>query len=123
LSIPLAISSLRPRPPCPLSSSLFPYTTLFRSQPMVILDGAHNVAGMDAFLQTVTHEAIGHKKHLVFAGFQDKELLKMIHQCLPHFDTVIWTSFDHSRAASHEAIMNALTTEQKIGRASCRARV
>src|SRR5699024_1194588 len=81
-------------------------------QPMVILDGAHNVAGMDAFLQTVTHEAIGHKKHLVFAGFQDKELLKMIHQCLPHFDTVIWTSFDHSRAASHEAIMNVLTTEQ-----------
>src|SRR5699024_1895266 len=81
-------------------------------QMMVILNGVHNEDGKDACLHTVTYEAIGHKKHLIFAGFQDKELLKIIHQCLPQFDTVIWTSFDHSRAASHEAIMNALTTDQ-----------
>src|SRR5699024_10802591 len=81
-------------------------------QQMVILDGAQHVAGMDAFLQTVTDEASGHKKHLVFARCQDQELLIMIHQCLPHLDTDIWTSFEHSRAAYHEAIMNALTTEQ-----------
>ncbi|HEX6592990.1 MAG TPA: folylpolyglutamate synthase/dihydrofolate synthase family protein [Bacillota bacterium] len=79
-------------------------------KPLIILDGAHNSAGIDAFLQTVSQTATGKKKHLIFAGFQDKELTIMIHKCIGHFDTIIWTSFAHRRAPTCEEIVKAVDT-------------
>ncbi|WP_042146170.1 folylpolyglutamate synthase/dihydrofolate synthase family protein [Paucisalibacillus sp. EB02] len=79
-------------------------------KPVIILDGAHNPNGMEAFLHTVRHLYGNNKKHLIFAGFHDKELIKMIKMALPVFDTVSVTSFDHPRAEKAENLMESLPT-------------
>lgn len=68
--------------------------------PMVILDGAHNLAGMKTFLDTVTKYFQNKEKHLIFAGFKDKELQKMLQLIDGYFSTITVTSFEHQRAAS-----------------------
>lgn len=72
---------------------------LVHENPVIILDGAHNLAGIEAFLKTVIREYGTQKKRLIFAGFQDKELSAMLEKCLPHFDCITVTSFTHPRAA------------------------
>ncbi|MFD2046224.1 bifunctional folylpolyglutamate synthase/dihydrofolate synthase [Ornithinibacillus salinisoli] len=70
------------------------------SDPTIIIDGAHNLAGIESFLHTVSYHERKKKKHLIFAGFKDKDLEQMIDQCIPYFDSITITSFDHPRAAS-----------------------
>ncbi|HAM81433.1 bifunctional folylpolyglutamate synthase/dihydrofolate synthase [Ornithinibacillus bavariensis] len=67
-------------------------------QPSIIVDGAHNPAGMNAFLQTVQSEYGDREKILIFAGFRDKELKQMILEAIPYFQTVFLTTFDSPRA-------------------------
>lgn len=54
-------------------------------QPHIIIDGAHNQAGIDAFIQTVNEQYKNKKKQLVFAGFKDKDLKEMLTKCIPFF--------------------------------------
>ncbi|WP_284139730.1 MULTISPECIES: folylpolyglutamate synthase/dihydrofolate synthase family protein [unclassified Virgibacillus] len=68
--------------------------------PDIIIDGAHNPAGMQAFLQTVERQYAATPKCLLFAGFRDKNLHAMISAALPYFDEITITTFDHKRAAS-----------------------
>lgn len=68
-------------------------------KPTIILDGAHNPAGIESFLQTLLLHYNQVEKHLIFGVFKDKELDHMIQQCIPHFQSVTLTSFNHQRAA------------------------
>ncbi|MBM7597807.1 dihydrofolate synthase/folylpolyglutamate synthase [Virgibacillus halotolerans] len=70
-----------------------------REQPMIILDGAHNPAGVQAFLNTVSQSFANQEKHLIFAAFKDKDLKTMQGQLQRQFSSIIFTSFDHPRAA------------------------
>jgi dihydrofolate synthase / folylpolyglutamate synthase len=72
--------------------------------PIVIVDGAHNPDGMEAFLRTVQSEYGEKEKTLIFAGFRDKELNKMMESATPYFQTVILTTFDSPRAANVEEL-------------------
>ncbi|HLR52835.1 MAG TPA: folylpolyglutamate synthase/dihydrofolate synthase family protein [Candidatus Avamphibacillus sp.] len=76
---------------------------LMNNQPAIILDGAHNPAGIESFLKTIstTHQ---NKKHLIFGVFKDKDLDYMIRKCIPYFDSITLTSFEHSRAADYEIL-------------------
>lgn len=78
---------------------------LIRQKPAIIVDGAHNPAGIKAFLETVSAQDSRKEKHLIFAAFRDKELETMLHQfhndC---FTSITLTSFDHPRAASADAL-------------------
>lgn len=73
--------------------------------PLLILDSAHNPAGLSSFIRTVETMYPEKKKHLLFAVFGDKDIESMIEQ-LDLFDTVIFTTFDHPRAASAEEIFH-----------------
>ena len=77
-------------------------------KPEIILDGAHNPNGMEAFLDTVQSLYENKKKHLIFAGFRDKELVKMLKMALPYFNTVSVTSFENPRAEKAENLMECL---------------
>jgi dihydrofolate synthase / folylpolyglutamate synthase len=72
--------------------------------PIVIVDGAHNPDGMEAFLRTVQSEYGQKEKTLIFAGFRDKELNKMMKSATPYFQTVILTTFESPRAANVEEL-------------------
>lgn len=46
--------------------------------PTVFVDGAHNVDGIEAFIQTVSSKKDGNKNHLLFSVVNDKQYGKMI---------------------------------------------
>ncbi|MGM8364717.1 bifunctional folylpolyglutamate synthase/dihydrofolate synthase [Virgibacillus sp. W0181] len=71
---------------------------VIHKKPMIIVDGAHNPAGVDAFLQTVLSRP-NEKRKLVFAAYKDKDIQTMIFKFKKVFPTIIGTTFDHSRAA------------------------
>lgn len=81
--------------------------------PVVIIDGAHNLAGIQAFLETVSAIPNGLEKQLIFAGFKDKDLEAMITSCIPYFESITLTSFDHPRAAKEIELLS-LTSESKV---------
>src|SRR5699024_12264490 len=95
------------RLPQPISI-LFPYTTLFRSgrfeqihaNPNIILDSAHNPAGVESFIKTIEQTDKAPNKQLLFAGFKDKQLDQMMFLLKNYFDVLTVTTFAHERAAT-----------------------
>jgi dihydrofolate synthase/folylpolyglutamate synthase len=69
-------------------------------RPDIILDSAHNVAGVKALINAMETHYPYQKKHLLFAGFKDKQLHAMLELLESHITTLYLTSFDHKRAAS-----------------------
>jgi dihydrofolate synthase / folylpolyglutamate synthase len=81
-------------------------------KPIIILDGAHNPNGMEAFLRTVEKLFKDERKHLIFAGFRDKELHHMLQMALPYFKTITVTSFQHPRAEEAQNLIDNLVSEK-----------
>ncbi|WP_430785001.1 bifunctional folylpolyglutamate synthase/dihydrofolate synthase [Virgibacillus flavescens] len=73
-------------------------------QPQIIIDGAHNEAGIKAFIQTANLLNNNHKKHIIFAAFKDKDIKKMLSELESHFETITLTTFENPRAASKELL-------------------
>lgn len=87
-----------------IASTLLPsrFEQIYKN-PSVIVDGAHNVSAIHAFIQTMEKSYSDTNKTLVFAAFKDKDIPGMLAQLTRHFSTIILTTFDHPRAASlHE---------------------
>lgn len=74
------------------------------TRPSIVLDGAHNPAGVQAFIDTLTTYFADVEKHLIFAAFKDKDLKQMLENLEPYFSTVTLTTFDHPRAAGIEQL-------------------
>ncbi|WP_174613942.1 bifunctional folylpolyglutamate synthase/dihydrofolate synthase [Virgibacillus ihumii] len=72
----------------------------------MVLDGAHNPAGVKAFIRTLSKDDTVNK-HLIFAAFRDKELDKMLGLLCGYFTSVTLTTFDHPRAASCNELLTA----------------
>lgn len=81
--------------------------------PPIILDGAHNVAGVEAFLQIVKSNYNKMDKHLIFAGFRDKQMDIMLKQLSLTFESITLTSFNHSRAAEAFELYNVSNAKYK----------
>lgn len=79
---------------------------IVRKQPLIIVDGAHNSAGMEAFINTVEENFSNCKRHLLFSAFKDKEIDKMLKQIENHFTTISLTTFDHPRAMQVSELRN-----------------
>ncbi|MEI3614480.1 bifunctional folylpolyglutamate synthase/dihydrofolate synthase [Pseudogracilibacillus sp. SO30301A] len=80
-------------------------------RPTIILDCAHNVAGANKFIQTVLEEFPNSEKHLLFAGFKDKQLNEMLNIISGPFAQLNLTTFKHERAASIKE-MNVLDIDK-----------
>lgn len=68
-------------------------------QPTIIVDSAHNVAAIKSFIHTVQQQNLNKDSHLLFAGFRDKQIEKMVCHLQKVSDSVTLTTFDHERAA------------------------
>lgn len=83
----------------------FAHTTLpgrfeqIHHHPAIILDCAHNSAGIRAFIETVKQTDNRSSKKLLFAGFKDKQLDQMLAMLTSYFDDITLTTFSHERAA------------------------
>lgn len=70
---------------------------LISTKPKIIIDGAHNVAGI---LELV--KALENNKNIkiLFSVLKDKEYIKMLEILENHFDNIYFTTFDFHRAFS-----------------------
>ncbi|MGP4108418.1 bifunctional folylpolyglutamate synthase/dihydrofolate synthase [Virgibacillus sp. L01] len=81
---------------------------MVQTNPVVVLDGAHNPAGVRAFTDTMTSIYKNREKHLIFAAFKDKDLTYMLHYLSNHFSSITLTTFKHPRAASVEQLQSVI---------------
>lgn len=72
---------------------------IVQKDPYVILDGAHNIEGIEALLCTMNEQFKGKKIKLLFSALQDKDITGMVERLAPHCQEVMITGIDHSRAA------------------------
>ncbi|WP_286170790.1 bifunctional folylpolyglutamate synthase/dihydrofolate synthase [Lentibacillus populi] len=87
---------------------------LISDNPSVIIDGAHNVAGIQSFIRTVLRHYPDRERHLIFAGFKDKELTMMLNLLCDHFASITITTFDHPRAINAESLYRAVSCRNKL---------
>ncbi|MDC3415676.1 bifunctional folylpolyglutamate synthase/dihydrofolate synthase [Aquibacillus salsiterrae] len=79
---------------------------IMNRKPVVVLDGAHNMEGIESFICTINKYYPLQKKKIVFAAFKDKPIEKMVGRLEEEFDNVILTTFDHPRAATVEELIS-----------------
>ncbi|WP_099158660.1 bifunctional folylpolyglutamate synthase/dihydrofolate synthase [Virgibacillus ndiopensis] len=82
--------------------------------PTVVIDGAHNEAGINSFIQTALNNYPDKEKHIIFAGFKDKDLEVMLNKLSRHFASITVTTFDHPRAAKGEDLYHLFEMENKL---------
>lgn len=75
---------------------------IIQQHPPIVLDSAHNVKAIETFVETLQSVFPGFHKKVLFAGFQDKQLEKMINIVEQVTDSITLTTFDHSRAATKQ---------------------
>lgn len=85
-----------------------------QQHPIIILDGAHNPAGIQSFIETVIKTNPKKERHLLFAAFKDKDIRQMLKLLTPHFKTVTLSSFDHPRAATADQLFEIAKNEENV---------
>lgn len=82
---------------------------LIYHSPRIIVDGAHNEAGIEAFINAAKTVGNPHEKHVIFAAFKDKDIQKMVKPLQAYFDRITLTTFDHPRAATALELTDYIT--------------
>ncbi|ADU95052.1 bifunctional folylpolyglutamate synthase/dihydrofolate synthase [Geobacillus sp. Y412MC52] len=81
--------------------------------PLIILDGAHNEAGIRSLVETVRAHYPDKHVHVLFAALTDKPLERMIQLLDELADTITFTTFDFPRAAAAEQLADLSSHPQK----------
>lgn len=85
--------------------------------PPVVLDGAHNPAGVRVLLEALDAVYPGRAVHLVFGVFADKDSEPMMRALFPRCTAVHLTPIDHPRGkapSSYEALARSLGTPVRL---------
>ncbi|WP_181349735.1 folylpolyglutamate synthase/dihydrofolate synthase family protein [Thalassobacillus sp. CUG 92003] len=77
---------------------------IMQKEPTVILDGAHNLEGVTALMNTLEAYYPDEKKTLLFTALKDKPLDKMVPKLTAYFDQTIFTTFDFPRSLTGEEL-------------------
>ncbi|EZH66864.1 hypothetical protein DH09_02675 [Bacillaceae bacterium JMAK1] len=79
---------------------------LVRSNPQVLLDGAHNPEGIERLSSYLQTSVQGRKLHFIAAMTVEKDVQQMLEPLLAlHPESITFTSFDHVRAMDPHAII------------------
>ncbi|MGX1899963.1 bifunctional folylpolyglutamate synthase/dihydrofolate synthase [Thermolongibacillus altinsuensis] len=73
-------------------------------RPPIILDGAHNMEGIESLVQTIQTHYPNKSVHVLFSALRDKPLKPMIEALANIAETITFTSFDFPRAATAEEL-------------------
>lgn len=88
---------------------------LVRKNPDFVLDGAHNVDGVDKFISNIKFYYSNNKKIAIFGVLADKDYNDMLSKIVPTFDVFITVTPDSDRAMSSDKlkeIISELTTKE-----------
>lgn len=72
---------------------------IWETSPYLILDGAHNLEGVESLVQTMKERFPGKKAKLLFSALKDKDVRKMLKALACVCDEVVVTKIDNVRAA------------------------
>jgi dihydrofolate synthase / folylpolyglutamate synthase len=67
--------------------------------PTILLDGAHNVEGINSLVETIKTHYPDKNIHVIFSALRDKPLEKMIQPLADIAESITFTSFDFPRVA------------------------
>ncbi|MHA6252114.1 bifunctional folylpolyglutamate synthase/dihydrofolate synthase [Oceanobacillus sp. CAU 1775] len=81
------------------------------NNPRIIVDAAHNSAGVQAFIETVKSYDASLEKHVIVAAFKDKDTMDMLKRLSNYFTSVTVTTFDHPRAASTDELIGSIAKD------------
>ena len=71
---------------------------IVNNNPLIIIDGAHNIDGINRLCETIRIIKGDKRLNVIFAVSKDKEKDKMIELLLDVADEIIFTSFDYKRS-------------------------
>lgn len=83
------------------------------AEPTVILDGAHNPEGIEVLKDTLQRFYGGKRICLLFAATVEKDVNQLLHPLYEIVDSIIFTTFDFSRAQSAEQLYTNSTFDNK----------
>jgi dihydrofolate synthase / folylpolyglutamate synthase len=69
---------------------------LIRRRPAIVLDAAHNVASVEALLETLDQSFSARRKLLVFATSRDKDVRGMLELLAPRFDCLMLSRYGNN---------------------------
>ncbi|RKD23880.1 hypothetical protein BEP19_05490 [Ammoniphilus oxalaticus] len=72
---------------------------ILHNNPHIILDGAHNIGGVEALRDALQERFAQNKIIVLFSALRDKDVKGMIERLAPLCDEVYITDIEHSRAA------------------------
>ncbi|HHW03846.1 MAG TPA: bifunctional folylpolyglutamate synthase/dihydrofolate synthase [Thermoanaerobacterales bacterium] len=81
---------------------------ILKENPTVLIDGAHNVAGVRTLKEAILKHFSKKKKILVLGILEDKDYKDMIREIVPLADTIITTAPDNPRAISAERLAEVI---------------
>ncbi|MGE7766732.1 bifunctional folylpolyglutamate synthase/dihydrofolate synthase [Peribacillus sp. NPDC096540] len=82
-------------------------------EPLVIIDGAHNPAGIEVLIETLKTHYPDYTYRFIFSSFRDKDYSQMLHTLEKEAVEIIITEFNHERAADAEKLYNQCSHENK----------
>jgi dihydrofolate synthase/folylpolyglutamate synthase len=90
-------------------------------KPFIVLDCAHNVASVEALVETLLSSFPPARRWLIFAGSGDKELAGMFQVLAPHFQHAFLTRYQNSpRGVTPEDLAHLLARSESIPFTLCR---
>ncbi|MEC7501174.1 MAG: cyanophycin synthetase, partial [Planctomycetota bacterium] len=82
--------------------------------PFFVIDAAHNVASIQALLETLGEIHFGHPRVLIFASSVDKDLRGMLTRLIPQFDHVILTKYPGSSRAADPHQLGEMVRQMNV---------
>ena len=83
-------------------------------EPLIIIDGAHNPAGIEVLLDTLKTRYPDYIYKFIFSSFHDKDYAKMLDLLEKEASEIIVTEFKHERAANAEVLYENCPKEKKV---------
>ncbi|CAH0132259.1 Folylpolyglutamate synthase [Peribacillus sp. Bi96] len=83
------------------------------AEPLVIIDGAHNPAGIDVLMKTLNEHYPEYKYRFVFSSFKDKNYSLMLQGLEKEAIEIIITEFVHDRAEDAQTLYDKCRHENK----------
>ncbi|MGG3888692.1 bifunctional folylpolyglutamate synthase/dihydrofolate synthase [Metabacillus fastidiosus] len=81
--------------------------------PLIIIDGAHNIEGVESLVDVVNRHYGDRKIHILFSALADKDFKPMIERLTAIATSMAFTTFDFPRAASAADLYDVCPMEDK----------
>lgn len=86
---------------------------VIKKEPLVILDGAHNIHGINALVKSLEKFKDNYHIKCIFSCLADKETLKMITSLETVVDEIYFSSFDYIRAQDSNQMLELAHIKEK----------